>query len=267
MDYSLVLTGGAAAFFLLLIGAIQIGRYIGHRHSGPACESSKAGISAIETSVFALLGLLIAFTFSGAANRMAERRSLIVQEVNAIGTAWLRIDLINPQYQPALRDGFRRYVDARIHYNERIADLAGRDEIAAQGNQIQQEIWSVAMQAQTHTPPPLGVSFAAAANDMFDASTSLIVAQKIHPPVVTYIFLGILALTCGVFVGLNLTGPDSRNLFHQVLYGLIMTLALYIIVDFEFPRIGNIRIDQSDSLLLAMRESMGASQGAGKSVP
>jgi len=63
-------------------------------------------------------------------------------------------------------------------------------------------------------------------------------------------------------VGLNLARSNRSGLIHQALYALVMTAALYIIVDFEFPRIGTIRIDQSDALLVAQRAAMnGAAQG------
>ena len=60
------------------------------------------------------MGLLIAFTFSGAATRFDGRRQLIGEEANAIGTAYLRMDLLPQAAQPALREDFRNYVDARL---------------------------------------------------------------------------------------------------------------------------------------------------------
>jgi len=71
-------------------------------------EGARAGAGAVEGSVFGLLGLLIAFTFSGAAFRFDARRQLAVEETNAIGTAYLRLDLLPADKQPALRDSFRR---------------------------------------------------------------------------------------------------------------------------------------------------------------
>ncbi len=62
-----------------------------------------AGIGAVEGAVFGLVGLLIAFTFSGAGTRFDTRRQLVVEETNAIGTAYLRLDLLPAALQPALR--------------------------------------------------------------------------------------------------------------------------------------------------------------------
>ncbi|WYX31384.1 hypothetical protein WJ976_08475 [Achromobacter denitrificans] len=151
MNYSLLLAGLAVAFFALLLVAIQLGKWLG-RH---ADEKGGSGAAVIEGSVFALLGLLVAFTFSGAAQRMAERRDLLVQEVNAIGTAWLRIDMVNAGDQPRLREQFRQYVDLRIDYYRNVADLEQRDTIAARIGTLQKEIWTTSMQAARASVPPL----------------------------------------------------------------------------------------------------------------
>lgn len=252
MNYSFLLAGIAALFLVLILLAMQLGKRWG-RH---ADEKSSAGAVAIEASVFALLGLLVAFAFSGAAQRMAERRNLIVQEVNAMGTAWLRIDLLETQYQPKLREEFRRYVDARSDYYRHVADLDQREVIGARVGEIQREIWRSSVDAVRNGSPPLGVSYLGAVNEMFDVSTTQTVAQNVHPPIATYAFLGALVLVCASFIGVNL-GPGRRgNTLHQILYAVVMTGALYIIVDFEFPRVGLIRIDQNDVLLASQRQSM-----------
>jgi hypothetical protein len=95
---------------------LELGRYIGLRQKAKDQEGGREGLGAVEGAIFGLLGLLIAFTFSGAAARFDTRRQLIVEEANAIGTAYLRIDLLPPGAQPGLREIFRQYVDARLRY-------------------------------------------------------------------------------------------------------------------------------------------------------
>ena len=251
MNYSLLLAGLAVLFFVLLLIAMRIGKRLGH-----AADDKSAGAAAIEASVFALLGLLVAFTFSGAAQRMAERRNLLVQEVNSIGTAWLRIDMLNAQDQPKLREQFRRYVDARIDYYRHVPDLNQRDAIAARAGALQKEIWTTSMSAARNTVPPFATSYIGAVNDMFDVSSAQTVAQKVHPPIATYAFLVFLALVCACLIGSKLAVTQRDSMLHQLVYAVVMTAAIYIIVDFEFPRIGTIRIDQSDALLAAQRQAM-----------
>jgi hypothetical protein len=105
--YSLSLSLGMLLLF-------EVGRRIGLRRRAKAAEGAVAGSGVIEGAVFALFGLLVAFTFSGAAARFDTRRQLIVEETNAIGTAYLRLDLLPADVQPTLRERFRQYLAARL---------------------------------------------------------------------------------------------------------------------------------------------------------
>src|SRR5688572_11733001 len=96
-----------------MVAASEAGWRIGRaRLAGRADELAKGSGSA-EAAVFGLFGLLVAFTFSGAASRFEDRRDLLTAEANAIGTAYLRLDLLPGDAQPPLRDLFRKYLDVR----------------------------------------------------------------------------------------------------------------------------------------------------------
>src|SRR6478736_6885923 len=84
----------AIALFACILISMALGRRIGVIVLQQDIEAAPRGIGAVEGAVFALLGLLLAFTFSGAAARFEERRHLITEESNAIGTAYLRIDVM-----------------------------------------------------------------------------------------------------------------------------------------------------------------------------
>jgi hypothetical protein len=107
--YGVLLAVGLFAGMLLMLEA---GRRMGLRRIAKGADVA-AG-AALNASVFGLLGLLVAFTFSGAASRFETRRQLIVDETNAIGTAYLRLDLMPASSQPALREKFKQYVDLRL---------------------------------------------------------------------------------------------------------------------------------------------------------
>lgn len=117
------------ALFVALLAMQEVGRRLGQgrRARDP---NAAAGLGASEGAIFALMGLLVAFTFSGAASRIEKRRDLIVEEANAIGTAYLRLDLIPAAAQPALREDFRQYVDSRLAVYRAIPDIqAARDRL------------------------------------------------------------------------------------------------------------------------------------------
>src|SRR3954451_13621787 len=108
-------------FFAMLL-SIETGARIGRRRKSSDSRTSVDGLGTIDAAVFGLLGLILAFTFSGASERLVVRRAQIVQEANAIGTAYLRLDLLPSTEQPAIRDLFRKYLDSRISAYNNIAN-------------------------------------------------------------------------------------------------------------------------------------------------
>ena len=105
---------------------LELGRRLGLRRLARDPESAQASTGAIDGAVFGLLGLLIAFTFSGAATRFDFRRSMIVQEANAIGTAYLRADVLDDPFRTNLRTALREYVSQRLELSEPLGNLRSR---------------------------------------------------------------------------------------------------------------------------------------------
>src|SRR5262245_938880 len=132
---------------------VEAGRWLGRRRRRTD-ESSDKSTAAVSATVFALLGLLIAFAFSGASGRFDARRQLIVEEANAIGTAWLRLDVLPAERQPALRDQFRRYVDLRIAVYRQLPDVTAAFAELGRANALQSEIWTAAVAASRGADNP-----------------------------------------------------------------------------------------------------------------
>jgi hypothetical protein len=218
-------------------------------------DGAKSGSSAAEGAVYGLLGLLIAFTFSGASTRYDARRQLVVEEANAIGTAWLRLDILTPSAQAPLRDLFKQYVDARLDIYRA---SAVEQRAAARTAELQREIWAraVATANEMGQVAPYTVLLPAL-NDMFDITTTRAEARHLHPPVAVFIMLGVLTLIGSLFAGYGMaTGPHTRA--HTIGFAAVLALALFVIVDFEFPRWGLIRVNAADSVLMDVRRSMDA---------
>src|SRR5690349_6790100 len=103
MDYTMMGLIISGLLFVAILAFIEIGFRIGWKRRARAREGSTEGVGTVDAAVFGLLGLTLAFTFSGASDRLAIRRAQIVQEANAIGSAYLRIDLLPASEQPPLR--------------------------------------------------------------------------------------------------------------------------------------------------------------------
>ena len=95
-----------------------------------------------------------------------------------------------------------------------------------------------------------------ALNQMIDITTTQIMAGRMHPPIVVFLMLGILALACSLLAGYDMPGGKRRSLIHTLAFAGIMGISVYVILDMEFPRLGLIRIDSFDQVLVDVRQSM-----------
>ena len=254
--------------FTGMLACGELGRRIGLRHLARDQKHLAEGAGAAEAAVFALLGLLIAFTFSGAASRFEDRRHLVTDEANAIGTAYLRIDMLPADAQPELRRLFHRYTDVRAstyrNDDQRTASpfLAGENQgpVGArllQAAALQQAIWTRAIAAlrRPETPPQATVVLIPALNEMIDITTTRVMATRNHPPPIIFLLLIGLGLVGAVMVGYSTSVNASRDWFHWILYAAILSLTMYVIIDLEYPRLGLIQVN-SDQVLVELANTM-----------
>lgn len=265
MHFAEVGIGLALGLFVAMLGMMELGRWLGRRRHTRDPGHARAGMGAIDGAIFALLGLLIAFTFSGAATRFDGRRALVVQEANAIGTAWLRLDTLPAEAQPGLRDAFRRYLDARIETYARVS----RDEDAARtANEhalaLQGEIWSRAVEGAAAAPTTAATMLLLPAlNEMIDITATRSMAMRTHPPAVVFVLLLALALASALFAGHGMAEARHPSRLHRIGFAFVMALAVLVIVDLEYPRRGFIRVDAADEMLVELRRSMGGAAPQG----
>src|SRR5262249_31467333 len=248
MKQALGLAVVVAGLFIGVLALLDIGRRIGIRRRERGLESTGDAYVVADGAVFGLMGLIIAFTFSGAGARFDARRQLVGQEANAIGTAYLRLDLLPPGAQPELRQDFRNYVEARIamYRDLRGPPPAAKDD-QARAASFQRKIWTQAVSAcreeESVAAQWLVIS---ALNQMIDSSTTEAVARMTHPPGVIYWGLMVLVLAGALLAGYGMAESKRTSWIHMLAFSAMMAAAIYIILDLEYPRLGLIRIDAVD---------------------
>jgi len=258
VDVRVVGTVAAAGIFVGILVCLLLGRWLGGRAIARYGAPGEHNISSLEAAVFALLGLLIAFTFSGALSRFDVRRIQAVEEANAIGTAYLRIDLLPASTQPSLRETFRNYVDARIETYRALPDVNAAKLKLARSQDLQRDIWAQTV-AAARTPesrPNAELLVLPALNQMFDIATVRVTATQIHPPLIIYAMLIALALASGLLAGYQSAGEKDYDWVHKIGFAGIVAFTVYVILDIEYPRLGWIRIDAIDQVLVNVRAGM-----------
>jgi hypothetical protein len=244
--------------FFGMLTLLELGLRLGVRCRPKESEGERGSLGTIEGAVFALFGLLMAFTFSGAALRFNEKRMLIAEEANTIETAYLRLQLV-PEVRPQLQQLFRRYVDSRIETYRSLPNMeAARLEMAT-SKSLQEAIWTEAI-AATRLPdshPAAAWLLLPALNNMIDITTTRTMALQAHPPRIIYVLLLSLGLICSLLVGYRMAGGQSRSWLHLLSFTVITVIVVYVMLDIEFPRAGLIRLETADQVLLELRDHMG----------
>lgn len=252
LDIALLILGhpllfGAGLFISILL-AFAAGRSLGRTAPDPDESNS---FSLMDGAVFALLGLLFAFTFSSAAARFDQRRALIVEEANAISTARLRVDLVPADARQPLLDTFERYIQSRVASYEKATDPAGFAASFRRSEALQAEIWRQAVEAgrRPDALPAVNQQLIPALNAMFDIATTRGMAMATHAPAAVMISLWIAALLATAVAGFSSRASARVRWVSVAGYAAIVSLAIYLIIDFEYPRAGLIRVDDFDALI------------------
>lgn len=258
MSFTWIVSCSAIGLFFGMLIFSEIGRRIGLARIARDPKGLAEGVGAAEAAVFGLLGLIMAFTFSGAASRFEDRQHLITAEANAIGTAYLRIDLLPRNTQPEIKALIRQYVDTRSTTYLNASDQTAIDSKLNEAAKLQGEIWTKALIAcgRSDAPPQATMLLLPALNEMIDITTTRAMATQNHPPLVVFLLLGVLSLIGALLVGYDSSTNKERSWFHTIIFAAIMSLAVFVIVDLEFPRLGLIRVDAADQLLIDLWKGM-----------
>jgi hypothetical protein len=245
-----------ALLFVGMVGMQIAGHRYGLRRTTDELFGSSEGTAAVEAALYALLGLFVAFTFSGASDRLENRRQLIVEESNAIGTAYLRLDLLPAADQPRLRAEMRGYLETRLAFYDRLLDFRAAIAERERADQMQQKIWSDALAASARAPDPRATLLVVPSlNAMFDAASKRHAALRMHLPVAIFIQLLLIALVCGFFAGIGMSKRKRPSYLHMVMFAGVIAVTAYVILNLEYPRVGFGRLRALDAIL---REQLAA---------
>ncbi|HEY3215059.1 MAG TPA: DUF4239 domain-containing protein [Candidatus Eisenbacteria bacterium] len=244
------------ALFMGMMASLELGFRTGRRHSS-RMDDAHEGIGVIEAALFALLGLLLGFSFGGTMSRLDARRQLIVRETNAIGSAYLWLDVMPAADQPDMRGLFREYLEARLRVYGHAANLATVDRFIGEAAALQQRIWARAV-TSSHADPTQNTSrlLLPAISEMIDVTTARTVALRTHLPSLILGLLIAFALLGAFVAGYAMSKRQGRGLVHSVLFAAAVTVTIYAVLDLDDPRFGLIRLDAAEKVLHQLHDSI-----------
>jgi hypothetical protein len=239
--------------------ALEAGRVLRRRHLArrPPGADDGASFQVVQGAVFGLMGLLLAFAFSGASSRFDLRRQLALDEANALGTAWLQLDLLPDSARGPLQGQLRAYAEARIAVHRAMPDAGAAARAGATADSLQQLIWPAAVRAAQAAPTPLaGLLLLPALNEAFDVGNARVTYTMVHLPLpILWVLLG-MAMACAVLAGYSLASAGPRDWLNSLTFALVATVVLGVILDFEFPRVGRINLARYDEVMVRAVEGM-----------
>jgi hypothetical protein len=254
----------AVLFFVGSITLLRLGQYLGLRHRKRSGSEGIGGLATVEGAIFGLMGLLLAFTISGALQRFDDRRQLVIQEATAATTAYDRLSLFGGDDGPKLQTSLKEYVRARIDLYrmahdfllfQRAEDFSDQQEKKLV--ELKNQLWDAAVAAcpQPNYRPACALSLPAL-NSLFEVARQRAGAAEKHPPQIIYFMLFGLGLGCSLLAGFGMAANAGKSWIHMALFAGTLTIALYIVTDMEYPRLGLIRIESFDHFLADAYDQM-----------
>jgi hypothetical protein len=264
MMFALFALAIAAAFFGSSLILLNYGRHLGLRYLQQKDAANMAGLTTVEGAVFALIGLLLAFTISGALQRFDERRQLVVQEANAVSTAYDRLGLFEGDVGRNLQIKLKDYVEARIDLYRMPHDFSlwRRSELFSPEQQektvdLKNKVWDAAVAACPQASfRPACAQALPALTSLFEVARLRLGASEKHPPQIVYVMLFGLGLGGSLLAGFGMAAATARSWIHMLIFAATLTVTLYAVTDMEYPRLGLIRIEDFDHFLVDAHRQM-----------
>ena len=244
-----VLDAPLAVFALSLVALLlssQIGVFIRNRLV-PLGEDERQDFGIVITATLTLLGLIIGFSFSMATNRYDQRKNYEEAEANAIGTEYVRADLLSSSDANRVHELLKNYLDQRVlFYETRDEQQLGR--ISAETAQLQSELWSIVRAANAKQPTYQAGLAASGMNDVLNSEGYTQAAWWYRLPVAAWAFMAGIAIFSTLLIGYS---SHRRGVTVFVVLPLAVSISFFLIADIESPRHGLIRVVPQNLIRLA----------------
>ena len=241
-------------FLIFAIGFIVqvVAAYLGdrlRRRVQAVWKEERPEYDILRTAALTLLGLLIGFSFAMAVSRYDQRKNLEEAEANAIGTEYLRADLLPVQDAAHVRDLLRKYVNLRIS-NYETKDERLLREIDAATTKLQVDMWSAVVNASKTEPTPPVTLALWGMNDVINSQGYTQAAWWNRIPLTAWTLMGMIAIACNLLLAYG----EHRTIWFLLVLPVIVSISFFLIADIDSPRTGLIRnLPQN---LVAQQQSM-----------
>ena len=233
--------------FAIVLIAQMIAAYFGdflRKRAHSFKQGERHDFNTVQAATLTLLALIIGFTFSMAVSRYDQRKALEEAEANAIGTEYLRADLLTADGGVHVRDVLRKYLDLRIaFYEQRNAHVSGEDQTAL----VQKQLWTLVAAAASQ-PTPTTALAVSGMNDVLNSQGYAQAAWWNRIPIGAWAMMTVMAIFCNLLVGYSERRKGELFLF---VFPVVVSVSFFLIADLDSPRRGVIRVLPQNLISLA----------------
>ena len=203
-------------------------------------EDARSDFSTVQSAALTLLALVIGFSLSMAVGRYDQRKNYEEEEANAIGTEYIRADLLPAAQSQQLRDALKHYLDLRMRFYARHDEdtLAGINKETAA---VQNTLWQAAKAGALVSPNPVSALAVAGANDVINTQGYTQAAWWNRIPHSAWLLMVMLGIFCSFLVGYGTRGHKAYVPLLSIM-PLVVALSFMLIADIDSPRKGIIRV-------------------------
>lgn len=241
---------------ILILSAMTLACEVGYRlgRRSNVADTTKALVPFVASSILAIVALLLGFTMSMSVSRYDARRLLVLQEANAINTAYLRTQALPAPESTELQELLRRYAEVRLSVSQAALDLqklrTGRQEAA----RLQNQMWSCAATLAQNEPQSLPAALLLEAlNNAFDLENARWISFVAHVPESVIYVNAFMGLVAALLVGYDYGLTGHRHPLSEALLIVSITVLLAVIIDLDQPHRGVVRVSQKPLIDLQQR--------------
>jgi hypothetical protein len=238
------------AFSFIVFWLSVLAGAIFRKRRGPLSVDDREDLGVVQGAALTLLGLLIGFTFSMAISRYEQRKNYEAAEANAIGTEYVRSDLLPAADTAIVHELLRNYLDQRVLFFT-TRDGQSLRQVDTETAHLQNQLWSAVQARAVAQPTPMTALAISGMNDVLDSQGRTRAAWWNRIPVEAWILLAVIAVGCNLLMGYG----AHRTSVLLVVLPLAVSVSFFLISDIDSPRGGVIRVQPENliSLSLALR--------------
>jgi len=258
--YSLPLWVAGLIFIIVLSIALESGFRVGLKRRSTWKDADSGGGSVVLTSMFAIMGLVLAFTYASGVSRFDARKAAVMNEANALGTAFHRADLVAEPGRTALRKILLDYARTRAFPPGQARTVKDRKMILKRTRAELEKLWPATKRVvEQGKPGPIEVSLVTGINNVFDAHIIRLTAVlDTLPKVVVWMLLFVAAAALAV-AGYNAGIQGRMSRWRMSSFALVLTCLMFVILDFDRPNEGLVLVNSASiyTVIAEMEAEMG----------